>query len=174
MRLKIILTALAISITAYIATWKPASAAYMPITQEQGANWFTYFSSFTSVTAVNLDIAGLGGAGISKTPTANVNCYSYAIYPSSANATYQIASTTKTYSSNTNATATTGFNNAFPTNLYGLAPAISTSAPILALAGLATNGTMEAKTLNPVFIFTSLSAASTTYFWAECSTPATP
>jgi hypothetical protein len=133
-------------------------------TIETDWTWDTYFSSFSAVTSKTIDPAGLGSVGVS-TMGANVVGFSYAIYPVGALADFTISQTTKTYASG--AVSPWPFTNQAPGSLAGAAPAISTSTRIEVPAGLLYNGTFQARTNNPVFTFSNLSAAATYYIWVE-------
>lgn len=139
-----------------------AASAADPKQIETDWSYRIYFASFTGVTTGLADIAGLGGA---VTPGLNVVGHAWSILSVGGDAKFTIAHATKTY--NSGAVNASGFNNSFPLGLVGVAPSISTSPVIMAVSGFPLSGTFEDLTKNPVFTFTTLSAAATTYLWVE-------
>lgn len=144
------------------------SRAAVPITVESNYLWDTYFSSFSNVTSKEIDVAGLGGAGVSRTG-GNVVGFAYKILSVGNSAQFTVSQTTKTYGPG--ATAAGSFNNPSVINWAGTIPSISTSSVIGVPAGTtmddAYEGKFQALTINPVFTFSSLSGLSTTYIWVE-------
>ena len=136
-------------------------------------NWGVNFASFTSVTsytfAVNPLLPASAGYVVGGS-TPNVVGYSYQILSVGGSANFTISQTTQTFSYL--AQATTGFNSPAPLNLHSSnyrVPVISTSTLITIPSGTtmrdAYSDTFRAKTQDPVFNFSGLSTADTTYIW---------
>lgn len=108
-----------------------------------------WFASFTNVTTKTADPAGLAGLGIS-TAGYNVVGFGYSIVALGADAVFTISHTTRTYHE----------------KLF-VAPVISTTPFVVVPSGRQVDGIFRALTVNPVFTFSSLTAAATYYIWVE-------
>ena len=138
--------------------------AVLPVTIETEYTPVAYFAKCTGVTSCTIDPAGLGSAGYSKNG-ANLIGFSYAILSVGSDSTFTISVTTRTFSPGV--VNPTSFNNQVPGGWYGVAPVISTSTSITAVSGYPLNGSFPAMAVNPVFTFSGLSVAATTYLWCD-------
>ena len=146
--------------------------ALAPVTMEDDCRWGSIYQSTTGVTSFTVNVASVaannGQALISSmTAPAPVHGFSYAILSQGANATFTISQTTRTYAAGAGNAA--AFNNPSPQGYYSAtrAPEISTSPAHVAISGIPLNGKFQALTSNPVFNFTTLSAAATVHVYAD-------
>lgn len=155
-------TVLAVSVM-LVSLGMPVRAA-APITIESDWTWDLFYTSHTGVTSATDDIAQLNGLGVSTTPyNKNVVGFSWSVLSVGADSHFTVSYPTKTFSAATGSVA--GFNNPSPFGLAGGAPIISTTTRISVIAGYPLSGNFETMTMNPVFTWSNLSAAATTYVW---------
>ncbi len=130
-------------------------------------NYVTATSSITGVASATIDIAGAANGNPTKGHEATLK--SYSVLSVGGNAVFTISETTGTYSSL--AQVTTGYNNPSVFNFSNVTPTISTSAPNFAPNGVSVSDEQWGYGLNPIFNFTSLSPAATTYLWVTYGVP---
>jgi hypothetical protein len=140
----------------------PAHALVDLQTLEQGCLWQTKASSFTSATTQTFDLMGYGSVGYSSI-TANAFLFDYSIYAKGADATYTVVQTTRTPNTAVNPTS---FNNPSPFGIATTTAVLSTTTSVTVPSAVFWPTHVSAYVKNPVWYFTSLSAAATYYIQA--------
>lgn len=143
----------------------PARALAPPATIETNWKWNMVYKAFTGVTSGTLDVAGLGGTGYSTTGGNKVG-FSFSVLSVGDNSNFTISQTTQPFPAPL-AHSTSGFNAPAPSNWNQKIALISTTSVITAVNNVPMNQDFQAITWNPVFTFSGLNAAATTYIWCS-------
>ena len=129
----------------------------------------TLMSSMTGVTSATIDIIGAANATPTVGHTAVLRSYCILSVGAGADEVFTISQTTKTYAAG--AVSPSTFNNPSVLNWAGGAPAISTSTPNFAPSGISICDEPTEYPINPIFNFTTLQPAATTYLWVTYGVP---